>query len=324
MTRQLVPPLLSKFHKGQAGRIAVIGGCEDYTGAPYFSALAATLLGADMSHVICERAAGPSIKSYSPNLMVHPYLYDSDSAKQHLATYGTETDKNAVLEKVMSVIDRVHVVVVGPGLGRDKLMLETAAQIIEEVKKRKMPLVIDADGLFLISQNPGLIKGYDNAVLTPNVVEFERLKDAINNEKQSGAVKQVDGNVVLGLAKQYGLTILAKGSSDYISGGHKAILSNSMPGSLKRVSGQGDTLSGTLATFLAWKLAFQQNLWDHPEIKKSEFQEEKDGGLVLFAALGASAVTRYAAHKAYEKYGRALLTSNISEFVGLAYQDLLE
>lgn len=62
--RQMVPPMLEKFHKyhiqtlkvsyiltrlrGQMGRIAVIGGSEDYTGAPYFSAMASARLGADM------------------------------------------------------------------------------------------------------------------------------------------------------------------------------------------------------------------------------------------------------------------------------------
>lgn len=46
--RKMVPPLLAKFHKGQMGRIAVIGGSEDYTGAPYFSAMASARLGADM------------------------------------------------------------------------------------------------------------------------------------------------------------------------------------------------------------------------------------------------------------------------------------
>ncbi|KFY00025.1 hypothetical protein V490_01493, partial [Pseudogymnoascus sp. VKM F-3557] len=37
--KKMVPPMLEKFHKGQMGRIAVIGGSEDYTGAPYFSAM---------------------------------------------------------------------------------------------------------------------------------------------------------------------------------------------------------------------------------------------------------------------------------------------
>ena len=44
----MIPPMLEKFHKGQLGRVAVIGGSEDYTGAPYFSAMASARLGCDM------------------------------------------------------------------------------------------------------------------------------------------------------------------------------------------------------------------------------------------------------------------------------------
>lgn len=46
--QRIIPPMLDKFHKGQLGRVAVIGGSEDYTGAPYFSAMASARLGCDM------------------------------------------------------------------------------------------------------------------------------------------------------------------------------------------------------------------------------------------------------------------------------------
>merc|ERR1711977_454377 len=65
--QRMVPPMLEKFHKGQLGRVAVIGGSEDYTGAPYFSAMASARLGCDMSHLICTPDAGAVIKTYSPN-----------------------------------------------------------------------------------------------------------------------------------------------------------------------------------------------------------------------------------------------------------------
>jgi len=59
----MVPPMLESFHKGQLGRVAVIGGSEDYTGAPYFSAMASAKLGCDKSHRICEPGAGADIKT---------------------------------------------------------------------------------------------------------------------------------------------------------------------------------------------------------------------------------------------------------------------
>ncbi|KAK6038786.1 hypothetical protein COOONC_23709, partial [Cooperia oncophora] len=64
-----------KFHfKGKCGKIAVIGGSIEYTGAPFFAAISALRLGADLVHVICAPEAAPVIKTFSPELIVHPGL----------------------------------------------------------------------------------------------------------------------------------------------------------------------------------------------------------------------------------------------------------
>ena len=72
--KSIVPRLTPQLHKGECGRIAVFGGCVLYTGAPYFAAIAALKAGADLVHVFCEKGAGTVIKSYSPELIVHPVL----------------------------------------------------------------------------------------------------------------------------------------------------------------------------------------------------------------------------------------------------------
>lgn len=79
--RAITPNLDPTRYKGQAGKIAVIGGCREYTGAPYFSAISALKIGADLSHVFCTRDAAPIIKSYSPELIVHPILEESYSVR---------------------------------------------------------------------------------------------------------------------------------------------------------------------------------------------------------------------------------------------------
>ncbi|XP_038673887.1 ATP-dependent (S)-NAD(P)H-hydrate dehydratase [Scyliorhinus canicula] len=74
LVRNIVPPLTEKKHKGQDGKIGIVGGCTEYTGAPYFAAIASLKVGADLSHVFCTKDAAPVIKSYSPNIIVHPVL----------------------------------------------------------------------------------------------------------------------------------------------------------------------------------------------------------------------------------------------------------
>jgi|ERR1700722_1553594 len=72
--KSIIPPLNGTLHKGQSGRVGILGGAREYTGAPYFAAISALRLGADLSHIICDPNAATPIKSYSPDIIVHPTL----------------------------------------------------------------------------------------------------------------------------------------------------------------------------------------------------------------------------------------------------------
>ena len=65
--RAFAPALAPDRRKGQAGKIAVVGGCAEYTGAPYFAAISALRVGADLAHVFCATAAAPVIKATHRN-----------------------------------------------------------------------------------------------------------------------------------------------------------------------------------------------------------------------------------------------------------------
>ncbi|XP_032467300.1 ATP-dependent (S)-NAD(P)H-hydrate dehydratase isoform X2 [Phocoena sinus] len=226
LVRNVVPPLAAWKHKGQAGRIGVVGGCPEYTGAPYFAAISALKVGADLSHVFTTQDAAPVIKSYSPELIVHPVL-DSPSAVQDVEKW----------------LPRLHALVVGPGLGRDDVLLENVKGILEASKTRGIPIVIDAvsvasspvpssqgtprprsdvsprlqDGLWLVAQQPALIQGYQKAVLTPNHVEFSRLAEAVLGDPLDGRDRY---RSVQRLSQALGnVTVVQKGEQDVISDG---------------------------------------------------------------------------------------------------------
>lgn len=302
---KMVPPMLEKFHKGQLGRVAVIGGSEDYTGAPYFSAMASAKLGADMSHVICEPGAGAVIKTYSPNLMVHPYMRQQKNL-------GQNESIDSVSEQVISMLDRLHVVVIGPGLGRDPAMQETCARVITEAKKRNISFVLDADGLYLAQTRPDLVQGYKECILTPNVVEFGRLAKS----KDIDTSKEDSTKLCEKLANAFGgVTIIQKGQVDYISNGKQTLVSDG-EGGLKRSGGQGDTLTGSLATLLAYRKAYLDKIWDH------------DGDMgadetLAYAAYGGSAVTRECSRLAFKEQGRSLQASDLTGHVHQAFLDII-
>lgn len=291
LVRNIIPPLTPKKHKGQDGRIGIVGGCQEYTGAPYFAAISALKVGADLSHVFCTREAAPVIKSYSPELIVHPVL-DSPNA----------------VHEVEQWLPRLHALVVGPGLGRDEVLLENAKGILEASRARGVPVVIDADGLWLIAQQPTLIQGYQKAILTPNHVEFSRLsaavlKDPVDSSDHRGAVlklSQALGNV----------TVVQKGEQDVISDGEQVLECNQQ-GSNRRCGGQGDLLSGSLGVLVHWAL---------------HAGPEKTNGFspLLVAAFGACSLTRQCSHQAFQKHGRSTTTTDMIAEVGPAFNRLFE
>ncbi|KAG8935687.1 hypothetical protein FRC02_006963 [Tulasnella sp. 418] len=246
--KQIIPPLTGKLHKGQAGRVGVVGGSADYTGAPFFSAISVLRVGADLSHVICGPSAASVIKSYSPDLIVHPIISD-------------ETSSSSFKSELEGILQRLHVLVIGPGLGREESTQSLGRVAIELAKEQDKYIVLDADGLYLIQNEPHLVKNYRKAVLTPNVVEFGRLCDSMKVPKDSPP----DQLAPL-LSKAFGnVTILQKGANDIISNGDRTETID-IQGGLKRVGGQGDILSGVVGTFLAWGKTFEEKnneTWVH-------------------------------------------------------------
>lgn len=69
-----VPELTDNMHKGEAGRIGIIGGSAEYCGAAYYAGIAALKFGCDLVHIFCPQSAAIPIKCYSPELIVHPLL----------------------------------------------------------------------------------------------------------------------------------------------------------------------------------------------------------------------------------------------------------
>ncbi|KAI0486304.1 H-hydrate dehydratase [Xylaria cf. heliscus] len=318
--RQLVPPMLEKFHKGQLGRVAVIGGSEDYTGAPYFSAMASARLGCDMSHIICTPGAAAVIKTYSPNLMVHPLMRQSPSPAQAASTPAADKDPKEVSDRIIEMLSRLHVLVVGPGLGRDPLMHDTCARVLAAARERGMPVVLDADALALVVRWPELVRGWREVVLTPNVVEFRRLWDGEfpDREQRSGVGEGAgsESAQVEALSRALGgVTIIQKGRKDFISNGETTLVVD-LPGGLKRSGGQGDTLTGSIATFLAWRKAYLDGLWDHG----AQLEEAETLSLAVF---GGAAITRECSRLAFEKHGRSLQASDLTDQVHIAFMNIL-
>lgn len=150
-----------------------------------------------------------------------------------IPTYKSIMSDKDVQERLVATIDpcleRLHGLVVGPGLGRREGVLEGVARVIETAaRERKMPVVLDADGLLLVVQRPELVAGCSKVVLTPNAVEFARLKRRLlpaSADKTQGVPDAVrDAKELVDVCRALGgVTIVRKGPIDLISDGESIL-----------------------------------------------------------------------------------------------------
>ena len=335
----------STKRKGDAGRVGIVGGSAEYTGAPFFAAMAAYRAGADLVHVFCPPRAASVIKSYSPDLIVHPCVMDlsarhpsnladetrtkdrekiSENHQAHPSCSPTNASVSADEEPLNDTWDtdwlpRMSAIVVGPGLGRGSAASAAVKRSIEIAKAYEIPIVLDADALYTLSRDPLIIMGYKKAVLTPNHHEFKRLvaasKQLNSSSTGDGESDGLDGVVELSHAF-LGPTIVRKDAVDSISDGNLFVKCDEA-GCPRRCGGQGDVLAGSAAVFASWLYTP-----DNEQKNANEVQDDHCTRSLVTACYGASLLTRHTAAAAFAKHKRSMTASDVVAEVGDTFEKL--
>jgi len=309
LARLLIPRLTAELHKGQCGKVGVVGGCLEYTGAPYYAAFTALKTGADLAHVFCAENAGTAIKAYSPELIVHPVVPNSLSS---------QTDQKAALDPIRPWLSRLTSLVVGPGLGRSESMQIVAGEAIQAARDLCLPLVIDGDGLYYVENKLDSVIGNDRCVLSPNKNEFKRLckaalqaglHDCNGSPPEDMVCRMSASDLASALG---GVIIVRKGAVDTVSNGEFSV-DNSCVGSSRRCGGQGDVLAGALATFLSWA---------HSSLHEATFASQAERQIA--ACVGSCCLVKGAARAAYVKNGRSTTTVEIIQELPRTFQQNFE
>lgn len=294
--KKIVPNLTSPKHKGQDGRIGIVGGSIEYTGAPYYAGMSALRLGADLVHIFCTKEASTPIKCLSPDLIVHPIL-----------------DHQTPIKAIKPWLDRLHVIIIGCGLGRDEKNMKTVVELIGVCRHLKKPLVIDADGLYIIGMKPDLLKDYPGVILTPNAMEFSRLfKNFLDRSIQPATIPKAADVKFLADSIGKNVVILHKGAKDIIADGHKATetVTSALGGSGRRCGGQGDILAGILSVFWWWALSA-----GHSDCALSS---------QITACYGASRMTRECNSATFKIKQRSMLASDMIEQIEPVFAKIFE
>ncbi len=224
-----VKPRSPTGHKGDYGRLLVIGGSNIYSGAPTLVSLAAMRTGVDLVYLATPSKNAYEITSISPDLI----------------TIKLEGDNlnPANLETLRQFIKNVDVVAMGPGLGLAPETQEFVKTCIDEVEAAGKALVLDADGLKAFAKFKRPLKV--PLVLTPHAGEYAILAGESLPENETERVA-----VVQAAAKKFNATILVKGKVDIICDSKRVKLNfTGNPG--MTVGGTGDVLCGIVAGLMA-------------------------------------------------------------------------
>jgi len=227
----VVKPRPKEAHKGDFGRLLVVGGSEVFSGAPALVAMAALRSGVDLVYVAAPEKTAQTISAMSPN-MITIKLEGNNLNPRNVPT----------IKRYLAIATAV---VLGPGLGLQIETAEAMKEIVEAVEETKKPLLLDADGLKIFAQFKHPLKS--PTVLTPHSGEYQTLTG-----KELPLSLEDKAREVRNTAAELGAVVLLKGPIDIVSDGKRVKL-NFTGNAGMTVGGTGDVLSGIVGCFLAQK-----------------------------------------------------------------------
>lgn len=209
----LLPPRPYEMHKGQCGRIAIVAGSCGFTGAARMCAEAAARAGAGLITLyVPENAYAMVASSTAPEIMVK-------GVSSYLQILETNHD----------------VLAIGPGLGKEK-----SEEVLQLIRKTRVPTVIDADGLNIVAPHlDALSASPAPKLLTPHPGEMERLAPGFGKKTRREVVRE--------FVAAHPVTLLLKGSRTVIGERGRPLSYNSTGTPGMATGGMGDLLTGVCA-----------------------------------------------------------------------------
>ena len=222
LARLVIEPRPRVSHKGNFGKVLLIGGSYPYNGAIILSALASVHSGAGLVTVATEKDNIYALHSQLPEAMAFD-LYDFSLLKEQ--------------------IELADVLLIGPGLGESVMAGKILNLVLTGVQSHQS-LVIDGSALNLLAQESSVHWQTQRLILTPHQKEWERLSglpiSEQNEDNTQEALRRFPDQTVL----------VAKSHASKIYQGHQIGYLN-VGGPYQATGGMGDTLAGMIAAFVA-------------------------------------------------------------------------
>jgi ADP-dependent NAD(P)H-hydrate dehydratase / NAD(P)H-hydrate epimerase len=223
---------MSGRHKYERGIVYILGGSPGLTGAPVLSAKAAWNTGPGAVVVISPAGLLPV---FEKNLI--------EPVKKRVGGADDDYIRTSHIAQVLEIIhEKPGVLLLGPGIGRNN---ETIGFVDEIIRHAEVPMVIDADALWCLSQAGKLPVFGHQTVLTPHPGELQQLtgKTAMTNLDRLEHAKSISGET--------GAITVAKGCPTYVTGSASGTFVTAYDTTVFGRAGFGDVLAGKIAAAMS-------------------------------------------------------------------------
>ncbi len=220
-------------HKGTYGHLLILAGSRGKTGAAAMAGKAALRMGAGLVTVATAESMLPLIARTCPELMTEA-LPETDS----------KTISEKALPRVLELLEGKDALLIGPGLSTHPQTITLVLELLAKIRKFQKPVVIDADGLNVISTRPEILKFLpEKTILTPHPGEFSRLTGLSTAEILKKKLE-------LGpeFARNYRVNLVLKGYRTLICSPDGKVKVNPTGNPGMASGGTGDVLSGLIAS----------------------------------------------------------------------------
>lgn len=256
-----LPPRTNDSNKGTYGRVSVIAGSSHMSGAAYLAAEAVYRMGCGLVKVYTHEQNRTILGTKLPEAI--------------LMTYSDEVSIAACVDDAINFGD---VILIGPGLGMDELAFSLVKTVLE---RSSIPLIIDADGLNILSKHMDWLEGCRGPViLTPHLKEMSRL-----NGQTVSEIKQNTPEYCQSMAANYHLVCVLKDARTWVSDGTNKLYMNVSGNNGMSTAGAGDVLSGIIAGLAGLGMASDEaaRLGVYIHGRAGDFAAEKKGQYSMIA-----------------------------------------
>lgn len=247
LVAEMVPERPMRGHKGTFGKVLVVAGCLNYTGAPALTAAAAYRVG---SGLVTVALPGPVQPMVAANLTEATYL---------LLPHREGAIASAAAEVVVQSLSQYNALLVGPGLGQapsttrfvDALLSALAEYKANEQPAELPPFVFDADALNILASQPDWwTRLPENSILTPHPGEMSRLTKKPIAELEANRLI-----VVSEMAQSWRQIIIFKGAFTVVANPMGEVVVMPFANPALATAGSGDVLAGCVVGFLGQRLS---------------------------------------------------------------------